>query len=752
VASRRIKVRGNDQRVVLGMGAVTGVGLALRGLSPTGSATIDWLLLVLVGTGAVWASASAPWWALSGVAGVGAAIAPPVLPIMIGVGVFLLSLAVGVIRRSQPIERAAVAGAAMLVLSMARELRWFGISSLIGIALVVGVAGLGLWRRPRREQRLAILVLGAAATIAAIGVLGLVVAGTSARPDLSEGNKTARQGLRELESGDFDLAQVSFERAASAFERADGDMGAVWAQPARLVPIAGQHRNAGADISSAAASATRTIEQQLRLVDLNSLRIVDGRIDIDAVKALQAPMTQLQAALDELEQAVTVARSGWLANPIQRRLDDLAAEISDQQQLGAKAVAALDVAPAMLGEDGQRVYFVMFTTPAEARGQGGFMGNYAELTITDGNISMTAFGRHTDLNQAGDRPRKLVNAPQDWLARYGPFGFQKGPDMVVGEVPWSNITMSPNFPSTAQVVAELYPQSGGQAIDGVISLDVFALEQLVGLVGPIEVDGAPEPLTGSNTSQFLLFDQYFIEDHATRTDMLEQVARTTFERLLGGAAPAPLDLGRAMAPMVRQRRMYVWSAVGTEQSMLESAAMSGGLLSNLNGGDGIAVSVVNASGSKIDSFLDRDYELVVESDGADARTATLTLRLGNDSPDRGYPDYVIGNLVGLPVGSSRLYVTISTTMSLDTASLNGAPIGLHPASEAGLSTYSIYIDVPSNNAATLELELLGLQGTGDWVILQPQPLVRPERWTLTIAGTRWPVAELGSIAEVRLGL
>jgi hypothetical protein len=180
--------------------------------------------------------------------------------------------------------------------------------------------------------------------------------------------------------------------------------------------------------------------------------------------------------------------------------------------VGQRALDALDVAPAVLGAEGERVYFVMFTTPAEARGQGGFMGNYAEITIDQGRIEMTEFGSDEDLNAAGERPRRLVDAPEDWLARYGPFGFAMGPDKVVGEVPWKNITMSPNFPATAQVVAELYPQSGGREIDGVISLDVFALEQLVGLVGPLEIDGAPEPLTADNTSQFLLFDQYRAEN------------------------------------------------------------------------------------------------------------------------------------------------------------------------------------------------------------------------------------------------
>ena len=51
-----------------------------------------------------------------------------------------------------------------------------------------------------------------------------------------------------------------------------------------------------------------------------------------------------------------------------------------------------------------------FTTPAEARGLGGFMGNYAELTATDGQLGLTDFGRTAELNAGGtgDRRARLL--------------------------------------------------------------------------------------------------------------------------------------------------------------------------------------------------------------------------------------------------------------------------------------------------------------------------------------------------------
>ena len=46
--------------------------------------------------------------------------------------------------------------------------------------------------------------------------------------------------------------------------------------------------------------------------------------------------------------------------------------------------------------EGQRRYLIMFTSPVEARGMAGFLGNYAVVEIDDGRIDVTEFGRVPD--------------------------------------------------------------------------------------------------------------------------------------------------------------------------------------------------------------------------------------------------------------------------------------------------------------------------------------------------------------------
>ena len=228
-------------------------------------------------------------------------------------------------------------------------------------------------------------------------------------------------------------------------------------------------------------------------------------------------------AVETLAATVDDVRSAWLLGPFTERLDTLDENISDYRPRLQDAIEAIGRVPALLGADGPRTYFVAFTTPAETRGLGGFMGNWIELTVDDGSIEIAESGRTGDLNRGGTSARS-VSGPQDWLDTWGQYGFNDGPGGTTGAVPWSNVTVSPQFSSTGQVIAELYPQSGGTDVDGVFALDPYAVQALLGFTGPVTVEGVEAPISASNVIDFLLVDQYELETD-DRIDVLEEVSQ-----------------------------------------------------------------------------------------------------------------------------------------------------------------------------------------------------------------------------------
>lgn len=102
--------------------------------------------------------------------------------------------------------------------------------------------------------------------------------------------------------------------------------------------------------------------------------------------------------------------------------------------------------------------------------------------------------------------------------------------------------MSPDLRSVGQVIAELYPRAGGRPVDGVIAVDPDGMAALLTFTGPVAVPGIDQTLTPDNASDFLLRQQYTaLPENAERVDALDEVARTTFDRLATGDLPGPPD-------------------------------------------------------------------------------------------------------------------------------------------------------------------------------------------------------------------
>src|SRR5205085_2704111 len=137
---------------------------------------------------------------------------------------------------------------------------------------------------------------------------------------------------------------------------------------------------------------------------------------------------------------------------------------------------------------------------SEARGSGGVIGNYGEIVADHGKLSLPRFGRIDDLKFAGVPPaQRKLDAPEDYLSRYGRFA---------ANAAWQNTNMTPDFPAAARAMASLYPQSSGERVDGVLSVDPIGLAALLQVIGPVTVPDWPTPITADTAAKTLLYDVY----------------------------------------------------------------------------------------------------------------------------------------------------------------------------------------------------------------------------------------------------
>lgn len=737
-----------ENRSVPAIALMGAVGAVAAGCSPTGATVIDAILVGLAVLVVVWAAASSPWWGGVIAAIVAMVFAPSAVLLAVAALAAGGGLVVGLRGRAEPWTRALVAALAVQVFARLGEVGSFGVSAAIAISTLFALTVVGISRRRRQDRRIAFGVAAALVGGTVLAVIGGGLAAASARGSVEDGVDRAQQAVDQLADGDFDAARVSFHEAAELLADGDAALDRPWTQPARLVPVVAQYRAAGTELVGSAADVTSQVASALDRIDPDALRVRNGSIDITAVEALQQPMAELLDALDQLVVSVRSIDDPWLSRRLTDRLDELVVQVEDERPKGGDLLQAVRQMPTLLGRDGLRRYFVAFTTPVEARGLGGFMGNWAEVTLDRGQIEVTKFGRHDDLNTTGAQP-KVITGPADFLATWGDRGFRQADGGGHSRI-WSDVTMSPQFPSVAQVISEIYPQSGGQQLDGVFAMDIYTIAALMQITGPVDVPSAGVSVTPENAVEFLLHGQYLqIQDTPQRVDALELVAKTTIDRLLTSDLPSPVDMAELLAPYVSQRRLVGWSPVPAEQAVMTTLGADGAL--PVPGtGDAAAVVINNAGNGKIDYYLDGRMSYDVATGDDTTVRATLTVDLSNSAPAEGEPPYVIGNSYDLPNGTNYLYVTGYGALPIRSATVDGVTVPLRSSVEAGLNAASLFVRIPPGGAATIVFNLEGqvddpaaFTRTVEW---RSPPSVRPMPATLTLNGEpmlRSPVDDPG---------
>ena len=722
-----------DERYAVAIAAVAGIAAAFAGAQPTGGAVVDVMLVVAGVAAVVWAAASAPWWAPTAAAGIGAAIALDPVIALVGAAAFGLGLFIGVRRRDQSELRALVAAMAMNVLIRSELQGFHGLSAIIGIALGAALFVVGIRRRPSAIRRIGWTTTATVGGVGAVALLALAVTALSVRSDLSAGASQARQAITVLNSGDYEQAAALFDASAGAFSRSDDRLNGILAAPSRLVPGVSQNVSAGADLSAAAAAGTAEAAAALRAIDPASLTLVDGEIDLAAVAAVEEPLLRVRGVLDDLRATSDGVASPWLLGPVQDELADLDERLVSNEPRLENALDAVRLAPQILGADGVRRYLVLFTTPVEARGLAGFMGNYAVITADNGAIDVTDFGRRSDLERyVAENPATCDGCPQEFLDRYGRFGITGGDEFGgFGALAWSSITLPAHFPYVGEAAQVVFPQSGGDPIDGVIAMDPYVIQALMRYTGPVDVPELDLTVDPDDAADFILRDQYAglgTDDSAgndDRIDALETIGTEVIRRLLEGSLPEPSVIARDLGPLASEQRLLFWTDDPDEQALFDRIGLLGAL-PPLGDDGGFGMTVSNFGHSKIDFYLDRSVEVTVETADDGSRTLVADVTLTNNAPASGLPRYVIGNNYDYPTGTSWLWVNFFGPDSLATAARNGEPMELAQTAEAGWRVYEHFEVLAPGATVTYRLEFELAPGSEGEPVVWTQPLVRPE--------------------------
>jgi hypothetical protein len=552
--------------------------------------------------------------------------------------------------------------------------------------------------------------------------------------------------LEAARRGEIEPARLALAQAESAMTAAHQRLANPLTNLGLAVPVLGPHLAAGrvltgtaAELAATGAAVAGSAPQQLV--------VVNAAVPLDDMRRLRPELERGATALARAQSRAGEAELAYLLPSLRTdaiRLTDSLSRAAADADLALEAVTVL---PALFGADGPRNYFVALQNLAEQRGSGGLVGNFAQLSVTDGQMDLVRTGRAAELN-AGVEPAAMVQA--DLPAYLDRLSGTERPFL------WQDITLSPDFPSVASAIEALYPRHGGVPVDGVLSLDTLALAALLELTGPVSVPEWPVPIGVDNAADILLRQQYLTlgvdAPQLERVEFLDSLVAATFDRIEAGALPPLARIAEVLGPMVAQGRIQLHSTVAEEQAFFERLGADGALPSL--GHDSLLVVTNNSGGNKIDIFLDRSLSYRARFDPETGQmTASAEITLHNRAPDQGLPDYVIGSgaLVESPLGTNRLFLSLYTPLGFEGATLDGTLLPMGTLTEQGRNVHSAFVSIPPGGTSVVVVELSGRPGEGpDYRLdLGHQPTIVADRVDVAVEPAEgWRATQTDGLVKV----
>ncbi len=281
----------------------------------------------------------------------------------------------------------------------------------------------------------------------------------------------------------------------------------------------------------------------------------------------------------------------------------------------------------------QKTYLLIFQNYDEQRATGGFIGTFGVIKTDQGKITKLNIDSIYDLD---GRIYEQVAAPgpfQPEIKRWG-----------IRDANWFA-----DFRASANKLLYFF-EKGGETADGVISMTPKVFEDLLRLVGPIEM---PEYNTVLNAENFQEIVQYKTSVDYDRTEnepkkMLADFAPILLDRLTNLPQEQWLQLFQLMQNNLNQRHVLVYSTDAQTQQIIEDLGFSGKII----GTDHDYLSVINSNlgGTKTDLEMKQDVVLKnkIMSDGSILNSLTINRLNVGDQNNRNFMRILV------PLGSTLI--------------------------------------------------------------------------------------------------
>lgn len=457
---------------------------------------------------------------------------------------------------------------------------------------------------------------------------------------------------QDLEKGEFDKSLSSIKQATFGVERAKSIFESL--EPIRTTGMLGEQFQLGDNLSGLATQSVVGIKSTVLGIQalFQGLQAVTGESSEGVADYFVTAQVQLSMADENLAKAQALLSDHKFLDSVPKilsaRVSSLKEKLLSYVSLIKKARALSLLLPQVVALDGHKTYLILLQNNMELRPGGGFIGSFAKVSFEGGKLKKLEvndiYNIDGQLNIHVEPPKEIKEdlGQKDWFLR---------------DSNWES-----DFPTAAKQAEWFYTKETQEKVFGVVALDISAMENLLQVVGPLNLSDYNEKITSENLFEKAISyaESSFFAGSQAKKNFLTALTHELFNKIFFLPKQNWPGIVTALGQALEGKHMSVFLDDPKLFSYLVSQNWTNVLPRPSNEKDGpfqdfLAPVEANLGANKVNYYLDRSYNLetIIGKEGEIKHRLRITYL--NRSPSDAWP-------AGKYKNRLRIYLPFGTKM------------------------------------------------------------------------------------------
>lgn len=502
------------------------------------------------------------------------------------------------------------------------------------------------------------------------------------------------EAVKNLERGEFDRSLGNVGQANDGVSQAKSIFASL--EVVRQTGILKEQFELGDNLSNIAILSLDSAQNTILGIQslYQGLKAVTGELTESPKSYFDLAKTYLAAADLDLSKAYALLRDQQFKDSVPEilrgRVDSLENRLSIYSSLVQKARTLSVLLPEVIPADVNRNYLILLQNNNELRPTGGFIGSFAKVSF-----------------EAGKLKKLEVN---DVYAIDGQLGIHVEPpkeikeDLDQKDYFLRDSNWEPDFPTAARQAEWFYSKETGERVEGVLALDISAMEDLLSIIGPTDLPDYDLKISSDNLfgESVTHSETGFFPGSQAKKSFLTALTQAVLNKLFFLPNQNWPGIVSSLGKSMEQKHMSVY----LDNPKLFSYLVSQNWASVLPRGgaedgdqvlDFLAPVEANLGANKANYYLDRSYNLETVIGKEGDITHRLRISYTNRSPSNTFP-------AGKYKNRMRVYLPFGTKLARVLWGESDITNDLTSYADYGRSVYSFLLELLPKEQKVLVLD------------------------------------------------